>query len=464
MKLSAIRALLAATLAVTVVRAQQIGTSQPEVHPALPSQTCTLGSGCATESTKIVLDANWRWTHKVGDYTNCYTGNKWDAVLCADPATCAKGCALEGANYSGTYGISTSGTELSLKLVTRGQYGSNIGSRVYLMQDDTKYKLFKLLNKEFTFDVDVSQLPCGLNGALYFVQMDEDGGKSKYTDNKAGAAYGTGYCDAQCPRDIKFINGEANVLDWTPSGSDQNSGGGRYGACCMEMDIWESNSISNAYTSHPCTFDGLFRCASDTECGTGAGNRYRGSCDKDGCDFNPHRLGDKTFYGPGASFQIDTTKPFTVITQFITSDETETGDLVEIKRFFKQNGKVVENAKINIAGIDPLQSLTEPMCSQTKKVFGDPDDHTAKGGLKQMGKALQKGVVLAMSLWTDHEAHCLWLDSSYPLNRSPTEPGVARGSCPITSGKPAEVETQYPESTVKYSNIRVGDIDSTYQV
>ena len=39
-------------------------------------------------------------------------------------------------------------------------------------------------HREFTFDVDVSQLPCGLNGALYFVEMDEDGGASKYPTNK----------------------------------------------------------------------------------------------------------------------------------------------------------------------------------------------------------------------------------------------------------------------------------------
>lgn len=60
---------------------------------------------------------------------------------------------------------------------------------------------------EFTFDVDVSNLPCGLNGALYFSEMDADGGLSKYPTNKAGAQYGTGYCDSQCPRDLKFING-----------------------------------------------------------------------------------------------------------------------------------------------------------------------------------------------------------------------------------------------------------------
>jgi cellulose 1,4-beta-cellobiosidase len=42
--------------------------------------------------------------------------------------------------------------------------------------------------------------------------MSADGGKSKYANNKAGAKYGTGYCDAQCPRDIKFINGEVSEM------------------------------------------------------------------------------------------------------------------------------------------------------------------------------------------------------------------------------------------------------------
>ncbi len=58
--------------------------------------------------------------------------------------------------------------------------------------------------------VAVSTLPCGLNGALYFVQMDADGGLKRFPGNKAGGNLGTGYCDAQCPHDIKFINGEAN--------------------------------------------------------------------------------------------------------------------------------------------------------------------------------------------------------------------------------------------------------------
>ena len=44
---------------------------------------------------------------------------------------------------------------------------------VHFPQDDTKYQMFKLKNQEFTVTVNVSQLDCGLNGALYFVQMDE---------------------------------------------------------------------------------------------------------------------------------------------------------------------------------------------------------------------------------------------------------------------------------------------------
>lgn len=59
------------------------------------------------------------------------------------------------------------------------------------MESDTKYQMFKFTgNQEFTFDVDLSNLPCGLNGALYFVSMDADGGMAKYSTNKAGAKYG----------------------------------------------------------------------------------------------------------------------------------------------------------------------------------------------------------------------------------------------------------------------------------
>eukprot|EP00493_Phyllostaurus_siculus_P022976 UN23310 len=126
-------------------------------------------------------------------------------------------------------------------------------------------------------------MPCGLNGALYFVEMDADGGTSKYPNNKAGAKYGTGYCDAQCPHDLKFINGEANILNWNSSSSDPNTGVGKYGTCCVEMDIWESNMYATAVTAHPCSVSGQTRCSDPVQCGDNPDHRYDGVCDKDGC-------------------------------------------------------------------------------------------------------------------------------------------------------------------------------------
>lgn len=142
----------------------------------------------------------------VDGYENCYDGNEWTDV-CSGADDCTSNCALEGATYADTYGATTSGDSLSLKFIQENSNGKNIGSRLYLMESESKYQMFNLKGNEFTFDVDLSSLECGLNGALYFVAMDADGGMAKYSSNKAGAKYGTGYCDAQCARDLKFVGG-----------------------------------------------------------------------------------------------------------------------------------------------------------------------------------------------------------------------------------------------------------------
>ncbi|PVF92348.1 cellulase [Serendipita vermifera] len=437
---------------VSLVTAQQVGTQKAETHPSLSWSKCT-SSGCTQQSGSIVLDANWRWLHTTTGYTNCYTGNKWDTSLCPDGKTGAANCALDGADYSGTYGITTSGNALTLKFVT----GANIGSRVYLLASDTAYQMFKLKNQEFTFDVDVSNLGCGLNGAVYFSEMDADGGMSKYSTNKAGAKYGTGYCDSQCPHDLKFINGEANCEGWEPSANDKNAGNGKYGSCCNEMDIWEANKISAAYTPHGCTVDGQYRCTG-TECGDGD-NRYGGVCDKDGCDFNSYRMGDTSFYGPSGT-GVNTSSKFTIVTQFITTDGTANGALKEIRRLYVQNGKVIQNSKTNIAGLSPYDSITEQFCADQKTAFGDHNDFATKGGFTPMDKALAKGMVLVLSVWDDHAVNMLWLDSTYPTDS--TAPGAARGTCSTDSGKPTDVESQQANASVTYSNIKVGDIGTTY--
>ncbi|KAJ7246795.1 cellobiohydrolase I [Mycena haematopus] len=431
-----------------VAYGQQVGTQMAETHPSLSSQKCT-ASGCTTLQTSVVLDGNWRWLHSINGTTNCYTGNTWDKTLCPDPKTCAANCALDGADYSGTYGITSSGSALTLKFVT----GANIGSRVYLMANQTNYQMFQLLNQEFTFDVDMSNLGCGLNGALYLSEMASNGGLS--TTNTAGAKYGTGYCDSQCPHDLKFINGMANVVNWTGSATDANSGSGSMGTCCNEMDIWEANKNAAAYTPHVCNSTGLTACTG-TACGDDT-DRYNGICDKDGCDFNSYRMGDTGFLGPGKT--VDTNSKFTVVTQFIATS----GTLSEIRRLYVQNGKVITNSNTNIAGISPaVNSITDSFCNQQKTAFGDTNSFETRGGLAAMGKALARGMVLALSIWDDHTAGMYWLDSTYPTNASTSQPGVTRGPCSTTSGDPKTVESTEASNQVVFSNIKFGDLNTTF--
>merc|ERR1711972_855796 len=53
----------------------------------------------------------------------------------------------------------------------------------------------------------------------------------------------------------------------------------------------------------------------------------------------------------------------------------------------------------------------------------------------------------------------LWLDSTYPVDS--TAPGAVRGPCSTSSGEPSTTRAKYPDSLVKYMNIKVGTIGST---
>ncbi|SPO04265.1 probable cellulose 1,4-beta-cellobiosidase [Cephalotrichum gorgonifer] len=447
-KLSALALILGA------VNAQQACSLTAETQPSVSWSKCSENGNCSKVAGSIVLDSNWRWTHTVQGSTNCYTGNEWDESICTDGETCASKCCLDGADYSTTYGINANADTVSLQYVTKHQYGTNIGSRVYLMEDENNYQMFNLLGNEFTFDVDVSNIGCGLNGALYFVPMAKDGGKSAYSSNKAGAKYGTGYCDAQCPRDMKWIAGRANVEGWNAVEGDANSGVGNMGTCCAEMDVWEANKISTAFTPHPCTTNEPHTCTGNSCGGTYSNDRYGGTCDPDGCDFNAWRQGDETFYGPGAT--VDTNKKMTVVTQWHTN---AAGDLTDIKRIYVQDGVVIENAESLIPGVAG-NLINEEYCTVQKAAFGDPDIYEARGGHSKMSDALKIPQVLVMSLWDDGYANMRWLDSNYP--ETSTKPGASRGSCSTTGGVPDDLRESVPNSKVVFSNIKFGPIGSTY--
>lgn len=245
-KLSLIR--LAASL-IACIRIAQAS----EQYPLLPTMKCTSSGGCQLQNTSVVLD---------------------------QVAKQAKGAAgsRSAADYT-AMGVTTSGNALTLQHYVNGASAS---PRVYLLGADGKYVEMSVLNGEISVDVDLSNLPCGENGAFYLSSMVADGSGGTGT---GGAAAGSGYCDAQCQ-----------------------------GYCCNEMDILEANSQATAMTPHPCK-----------------GN----TCDKDGCGYNPYSSGQKGFWGPGKT--VDTSKVFTVVTQFAASG----GKLSSVSRKYIQNGRQI---------------------------------------------------------------------------------------------------------------------------
>lgn len=272
-----------------------------------------------------------------------------------------------------SFGITTSGNSISQKLVNKHDWGTSIGSRLFLLNEDLQYEMFYLNGNEFSFDIDISQIPCGLAATLFSVEMAHNG-------SGVGAIYGAGYCDAQ------FVGGLG----------------------CAEFDFWEANNHSNLVTSHACDTTGQFK----------SGNS---KCDSNGCGYNPY-WDDKKFYGAGASNAIDTSKKFTVITQFVT----EGSSLSEVRRKYVQNGKTFDSP----GGLDARR------CNNTNYP------------LSQMGKSFDKGHAIVWALW-DSSSGMAWLDSDNA------------GVCGGTNESSSYVETHYPDATVTFSNIRFGPIGST---
>jgi len=306
------------------------------------------------------------------------------------------------------------------------------GPRVYLIEEDgsDRNAMFLLKNQEFAFDVELSSMPCGFNAALYFVGM---------TDNQGGAQNGTNYCDAQ-------------AVD---------------GTFCSEMDILEANTRAQQYTTHACSDT----CASFTtdkpECkSSGSASPV---CDQSGCGLNPFRYGPGTTYnnenenvnwhGPGSGYPLDSTQPFTVVTQF--HNDSSTGDLMSVTRFYVQKGNRINLPTLYVLpptdgshyGADENPSLTEQYCKDTYDRWGSGQ----YSPLAQMGKNMENGMVLAMSAWYAKESYPLsgtqtgmsWLDGTNNWGKT-----VKAGPCSDST-----VDTGNHYAT--FSDIRIGDIGTT---
>ena len=140
---------------------------------------------------------------------------------------------------------------------------------------------------------------------------------------------------------------------------------------------------------------------------------------------------------------VDTSRPFTVVTQFPADEE---GNLVEIRRLYVQDGKVIKNAKVEKEGLPAIDSMTDELCeAQNAEAFAN------LGALKGMGDAMTRGMVLCMSVWWDDGGYMEWLDS-----------GEA-GPCKEGEGKPDNILEVEADPDVTFSNIKWGEIGSTFE-
>ncbi|KAH9820042.1 family 7 glycoside hydrolase [Melampsora americana] len=435
---------------------KELPTSPTEIQPKFNYERCTR-EGCFKHKGTVTADVSYREIHSRKDPKKlCLKDKRWDSRLCSNQDECLKNCEINGIlNYTERTGVTnfnSAENSINLKLVVsedKKTKKKKIGSRVFHLDQHGHYVMYKLKGKEISFDVDLSRLGCGLNGAFYLSEMDINGGsknQSFMNSNHSGSYYGTGYCDAQCPQDLAFTGAEVNV-----NLSRKNAP--RQGLCCQEMDLLEANALSHSFTAHSCKTPGQTPCLGD-QCGEGK----EGYCA--GCDFNPYRLGSPNFFGPGKT--IDSNLPFKIVTQFLTDSM---GDLAEIRRLYVQNGTIFQNTRAGIRQMKHHDSITNKFCSTSQKVFGGEgqSEFRAKGGLKKLGESLERGMVLVMSLWDDKtESDMLWLDGHFPRNASSRLPGVLRGPCTPEESDTKMIESKFPDAFIQFSNVRIGELDTTY--
>ncbi|XP_064398399.1 uncharacterized protein LOC135345011 [Halichondria panicea] len=203
------------------------------------------------------------------------------------------------------------------------------GGRVYIGNsasdklDTASYYDFDLQDttsqgKRLTFNVDMSEVGCSCNGALYLVSMPAYNSAQQPEPGKDGSYY----CDA-------------------------NQVGGTY---CPEMDVMEANKYAMASTAHTCNY---------------VAPHYYSTCDRGGCGTNV--LDDhKDEFGPGK--KIDTNKPFTVSVTFMKGGDNK---LSSIENKFEQGGQSIT---FNACNSDYLQWMgySLPGIVMTMSLWGTP--------------------------------------------------------------------------------------------
>lgn len=223
-----------------------------------------------------------------------------------------------------------------------------------------EYRRFELLDRAIAFDVDLSNIGCGCNAAVYLVDM------------RAPEKDGAGYCDIQ--------------------GVDASA--------CLEVDLLEGNIKAIQTTVH-----------------TTEGHGLTDNCNQDGCVGS---IGSSAatahLYGPGvAQPGIDSSRPFTVTATFTDDGEMSTYDVVLSQE------PTPQDLRIDTTAVELGSSSGGGSLGRSVHFF---DSENAAGshapdGLAEvpiadrvrMADALRGGLVLVLSLWSGEHANDMsWLD------------------------------------------------------
>jgi len=170
------------------------------------------------------------------------------------------------------------------------------------------YRPFFVLGQTFQYTVDVSNVSCGCNAALYLVSMPAFDQNQNPTPTQCG--------DYSC--DAKRV----------------------CGSFCPEMDLIEANRAAMAVTPHKCSSQG----------------KYYPWCDGGGCSQNTKNF--HGVYGPSSAYKINTMKPFQVAHKF--QRDTPGGRLTQITTTLSQNGNTFTMVHdSNNCGKDYIASMSD---------------------------------------------------------------------------------------------------------
>ena len=245
---------------------------------------------------------------------------------------------LSWAKNAGAVTITVDGQQTTKYVLTTSTDGVTVngniitlhgGARVYLgnyPNDTFSTNCFyqaDLFGKRLKVTMDLSEVGCNCNGAIYTVSMPAYNSDQKPEPGKGDDFY----CDA-------------------------NQVGGTF---CPEMDVSEANKYAMASTPHTCTYDAP---------------HYYPTCDKGGCGDNVLQSHGNDF-GPGKT--IDTNKPFTLSVSFINSGNPP--ELSVVNNYFWQDGK---NIQFNSCNSNYLQWMGKslPGMVMTMSLWG-----TGPGGM-----------------------------------------------------------------------------------